>query len=131
MARPASEQPTPAEIAILNVLWNSQPATARQIHEKLGDQRQVNYSTIVKLLTIMQRKALIKCDDSVRPQLFRACASREKTATRIVRDLAEKIFDGSTMLLAMQALSAKRATDEEIAKMRALLDQLEKSNDSK
>lgn len=131
MARPASEQPTPAEMMILNSLWNRQPATARQLFEEIGEQRQVNYSTIVKTLTIMQRKALVKCDDSVRPQLFRASMTREKTAIRIVRDLAEKIFDGSTMLLAIQALSAKRATDEEIAQMRMLLDELEKSNDSK
>ncbi len=129
MARQASQQPTEVELAILNVLWERGQATARQIHELVGVQRETNYSTTVKMLSIMLEKELVKRDDSVRPQLFQAAYSRKRTGTKMLRDMVEKVFDGSATALAMQALALKRASSAEIAEMRAMLDKLEEQND--
>ncbi len=129
MARQTSPQPTEVELAILNILWERGQATARQIHDLVGVQRQTNYSTTVKMLSIMLEKELVKRDDSVRPQLFQAACTRKRTGTKMLRDMVEKVFEGSSTALAMQALALKRATPNEIAEMRALLDDMEERND--
>lgn len=126
MARTPSEQPTDVELQILRVLWDLKSATARQIHDGLSEGKETNYSTTVKMLKIMLDKGWVERDDSVRPQVFTPTLSREKTGARFVRDLVQKVYNGSAMTLALHALSSNRATEDEIKQMRELLDRMEK-----
>ena len=125
MARSASNQPTEVEMQILQAIWNNGTSTAREIHNAILKHREINYSTTVKMLSLMLDKGLVKRDDSVRPQKFRAVMTQQKTQTRIVKDLIKKVYDGSSGSLVMQALSSKRPSAEELAEIRRLLDEIE------
>ncbi len=125
MARPSSTQPTEVELSILGILWEQGPSTARQIHNIIIQSRETNYSTTVKMLSVMLEKELVKRDDSQRPQIFRAAASQKRTQTKILKDVIQKVYDGSTGSLVLQALSSQKATKEELAEIRKLLNQLE------
>ena len=121
----SSKRPTEVELQILGILWDQGFATARQIHNQILESRETNYSTTVKMLSVMLEKDLVKRDDSTRPQIFRAAATQKRTQTRMLKDLVQKAYDGSMGSLVMQALSSKKATRQELAKIRALLDELE------
>ena len=125
MARPAAAQPTEVELQILAILWQQGAATAREIHNEIVLDREINYSTTVKMLAVMLEKSLVNKDDSVRPQRFSAATTQKRTQSRLLRDLVKRAYDGSTGSLVLQALSSKRATKEELAEIRQLLDQLE------
>ena len=125
MARPAAAQPTEVELQILAILWQQGAATAREIHNEIIRDREINYSTTVKMLAVMLEKSLVNKDDSVRPQRFSAATTQKRTQSRLLRDLVQRAYDGSTGSLVLQALSSKRATKEELAEIRQLLDQLE------
>lgn len=125
MARPAASQPTEVELQILAILWQQGAATAREIHNEIVLDREINYSTTVKMLAVMLEKSLVNKDDSVRPQRFSAATTQKRTQSRLLRDLVKRAYDGSTGSLVLQALSSKRATKEELAEIRQLLDQLE------
>ena len=127
MARPAASQPTEVELQILAILWQQGAATAREIHNEIVLDREINYSTTVKMLAVMLEKSLVNKDDSVRPQRFSAATTQKRTQSRLLRDLVKRAYDGSTGSLVLQALSSKRATKEELAEIRQLLDQLEGS----
>ena len=122
MAR-ASKKPTEAELGILQVLWSRGPSTVREVAEALG--RDGAYTTVLKLLQIMFEKGLVRRDESTRPHVFRAAVAELHVKRRFVSDLVDQVFDGSVMSLAMQALSGKRATPEELRKLRELLDEIE------
>ena len=79
MARPVSTQPTEVELQILRILWEFGPSTAREIHNQLTETKDTNYSTNVKMLSVMLDKGLVKCDQSVRPQVFRAAMTQQRT----------------------------------------------------
>ena len=128
MARPASSQPTEVELQILAVLWRSGTATAREIHNAIIENRDINYSTTVKMLTVMLEKSLVKKDDSVRPQLFRAAVTQKKTQSRMLTDLMQRAYDGSMGSLVLQALSSKKVTKKELTEIRNLLNQLDGDN---
>jgi len=125
MARTASQQPTEVELQILRVLWELSSATARQIHERISADRATNYSTTVKMLSVMLDKDLIRRDDSVRPQVFRAALTQSKAQRSMLRDLIQRVYNGSTGSLVLQALASDRASAEELAQIRKLLDELE------
>jgi predicted transcriptional regulator len=118
-------RPTEAELAILRVLWERGPSTVREVQESLADERGTGYTTALKLLQIMTEKGLVQRDDRKRTHVYEAVAPAEATQRQLIRDLLERAFGGSSRQLVMQALSAKKASKEDLAEIRRLLDEIE------
>jgi predicted transcriptional regulator len=113
-------KPTDAELAILRVLWARGPSTVREVAEALG--RQTAYTTVLKLLQIMTEKRLVTRDDTERTHVYAAARSEDQTQQQLVADLLQRAFDGSAAKLVLQALAAGKATPDELAEIRKLLD---------
>jgi predicted transcriptional regulator len=118
--KPARRKPTDAELGILNVLWSRGPSTVRQVAETLG--REAGYTTVLKLLQIMTEKQLVVRDETARTHIYRAAFTEDQTQRQLVSDLLERAFGGSAAKLVLQALSANKASPEELAEIRQLLD---------
>ncbi len=120
-----SPRPTDAELAILNVLWAQGACTVRDVHERLSQEREMGYTTVLKLMQIMFEKGLVTRDDSQRSHVYKARQKEQTTQRMLVTDLLARAFGGSTEKLVMQALSAKKASKEELAEIRRMLNDLE------
>lgn len=125
MARPPASQPTDVELRILQVLWEHGPSTVRFIHDCLSEAKETVYATTVKMLVIMFEKGLVTRDDTVRPQIYKAAVTRNRTQKQMLNDLIQKAYDGSATSVVLQALSSKKASKEDMARIRELLDELE------
>ena len=125
MPRLPSTQPTEVELQILRILWEHGPSTARGIHTQLAETRETNYSTTVKMLSVMLDKNLVKRDESVRPQVYRTVVTQDRTRQRMLKDLIHKAYDGSVGSLILQALSSQKSSPGELAEIRRLLNELE------
>jgi len=119
-------RPTDAELEILTVLWSIGPATVRQVHEAISRRRPALYSTVLKFMQIMTEKGLVRRDESQRAHVYEAVRPREWTQQQLAGELLERAFGGSTKAFLIGALSAKKATKEELADMRRLLDEYRK-----
>jgi len=122
MSKPTTPRPTDAELAILRVLWSRGASTVRQVHDVLLKERPTAYTTALKMLQIMTEKGLVRRDVSDRTHVYQAKLSEEQTQRQLVRDLLDRAFGGSSSKLVMQALSARRATPEELTEIRRLLE---------
>ncbi|HEY4229821.1 MAG TPA: BlaI/MecI/CopY family transcriptional regulator [Thermoanaerobaculia bacterium] len=125
MARKTGVRPTGAELEILGVLWERGPSTVREVHDRLARGRELGYTTVLKLLQIMAEKGLVRRDESQRAHVYAARTPAEQTQRQLLGDLVERAFGGSAALLVQQALSSRKTTAEEIARIRAYLDALE------
>ena len=125
MSNPDPSRPTDAELAILRVLWRRGASTVRQVCETLGQEREIGYTTALKLMQIMTEKGLVERDESERTHVYQPRLTQEQTQQQLVGDLMEKAFGGSASQLVMQALAAKPASADELARIRQLLDELE------
>src|SRR5262245_50881415 len=114
MKRKTTPRPTDAELAILRVLWTRGPSTVRQVHDILADERDWTYTTTLKLLQVMTEKGITDRVEDGRTHVYRACHPREDTQQRLVLDLLERAFGGSSAQLVMQALAAKPASAAEM-----------------
>ena len=123
MARKKVFKPTDSELAILRVLWERGPSTVREVQEEMDKSRKTGYTTALKFLQIMTEKKLVRRDDRRRAQVFEAAYTEEQTQKQLVGDLLERAFGGSAMKLVVQALDAKKATPEELAEIRKLLEE--------
>lgn len=125
MPRHPSSQPTEVELQILRILWDDGSSIARHIHESLQVFKQTTYSTTVKMLSVMLDKGLLKRDDEAKPQIYRAAVPRGRTQKQMLSDLIEKVYDGSAATLMLHALSSNKASADDIAEIRRLLDEME------
>ena len=120
-----SSQPTAVELEILRILWDLEPCPVRQIHTKLSESKDTNYSTSVKMLSVMMQKGLVKRDENVSPHLYRSAITKQKAAKKFLTELIAKVYDGSAMSLVLQALAGGKASQKEIDEARRLLDEME------
>ncbi len=120
-------RPTDAELAILTVLWEKGPSTVRDIHEATTD-RGTGYTTVLKMLQIMNDKGLVSRQDTHKAHVYTAVQSRQKSQRNLIADLADRAFGGSSTILIQQALAAKPATTEELAEIRRMIDEMEAKN---
>ncbi|WP_290793410.1 BlaI/MecI/CopY family transcriptional regulator [Flavihumibacter sp. UBA7668] len=119
-------KPTESELEILQVLWNRELASVREVHEELSKTKDVGYTTTLKLMQIMNEKGLVKRDDSVKTHIYQAAVSREKTQKHLLNKMIDGLFGGSPTQLVLQALGNHQASNEELEEIQHLLNNLKK-----
>ena len=123
--RKTNSRPTDAEIEILNVLWRVGPTTVRAVHEEISETKPSQYTTTLKLMQIMVTKGHLRRDESERSHVYIPALAREHAQQQMAGDLMERAFSGSLRSLVMGALGGRRATREELAELRALIEEHE------
>jgi predicted transcriptional regulator len=119
-------RPTDAELEILTVLWSLGQGTVREVHEAISRRKPAQYSTVLKFLQIMAEKGLVRRNEMQRAHIYEAARPREWTQRQLAGDLLQRAFSGSAKSLMLGALSARKASKEELAEMRKLLDEYQK-----
>jgi len=119
--RPSSTQPTQVELRILKVLWDLGPATVRQVHEALGEERNLQYTTVLKMLLTMHEKGLVARDESNRSHVYHCVKDKATTQKGLLHDLMDRAFGGSARELVMMVLREDSLAPEEKAEIQGLL----------
>jgi BlaI family transcriptional regulator, penicillinase repressor len=115
-------QATDAELAILKLLWEGEPLTARAICEKLYPSgTPSDQATVQKLLQRLEQKRLISRDRRTFAHQFRAAVTRESLAAGELEALAEKLTDGSLVPFILHAVDSKQLSAKERNDIRRIL----------
>ena len=125
----APPKPTEAELSILRVLWEHGPSTVREVHDRMAGTRSVAYTTTLKLMQIMTEKGLVTREDQRGRHLYRARQSERATQRRLLIDLLDRAFGGSTAKLVVQALASRPTSADELREIRRLLTAAEQAGD--
>lgn len=117
-------KPTESEIEILAILWEKKTATVRSVHEELSKIKDAGYTTTLKLMQIMFEKKLVSRDDSNKTHIYAAAVTKEKTQKQFLNRMIDSLFAGSSADLVLHALGQTDATDAELKKIQALINEL-------
>jgi predicted transcriptional regulator len=117
-------KPTESELEILQVLWEKDKASVREVHEELQVSKDVGYTTTLKLMQIMHEKGLVKRDDSFKTHIYQASVSKEKTQKHLLGKMINNLFGGSPAELVLQALGNHKASPAELEEIQLLLNNL-------
>ena len=118
-------KPTESELDILKILWENGDCTVRQVHEIFASNKEIGYTTTLKLMQIMHAKGLLERDESSKTHIYKALVSRDKAEKQMLSKIIKDVFDGSAARLVMQALGNHQASDAELEKIKQLLNELE------
>ena len=72
-------KPTDSELEILQVLWQKNGATVREVNDQLNDQREVGYTTTLKMMQLMLEKGLLSRQEDNRSHTYYAAVTENDT----------------------------------------------------
>jgi BlaI family penicillinase repressor len=107
--------PTEGELAILCVLWaRREPCTVRDVHAALSRTKDTAYTTVLKMMTIMADKGLVRRDETSRSHLYSAVHPEPAVQSALLKDLMRRAFGGSAVQLVQSALNSNAASAKEL-----------------
>ncbi|MDX1967907.1 MAG: BlaI/MecI/CopY family transcriptional regulator [Planctomycetaceae bacterium] len=122
MARPKTPHPTPAELEILKILWDSGPLTVREVLDLLNQSGPPRaYTSIMSLLNVMADKGLLGREPEGRAFRYQPAVERSKTLGSLVGDVWQRAFEGSASSLVAHLLDQAQPSADELAEIRRLL----------
>lgn len=119
---------TDRELDVMAVLWDRGSATVAEVREALTDD--LAYTTVLTVLRILQDKGYVRHEEEGRAHRYFPLVEREAAGESALRRLLGKLFGGSPELLLTHLVSDRAVGEEELRRMRALLDQRLKEEES-
>ena len=119
-------RPTESELEILQVLWQKQAATVREVNEEILKTKDAGYTTTLKLMQIMFEKGLVTRDSSSKTHIYQPAVSKENTQNLFLNKMIDSLFSGSPAQLVMQALGNHKASKKELEEISNFLQSIKK-----
>jgi BlaI family transcriptional regulator, penicillinase repressor len=108
------------EADLMEVLWDDGPSTVAEVRKRL--KVKLAYNTVLSILRTLETKGYVGHQEEGRAHRYVARVARDAARHSALRHLSAKLFKGSVELLMTSAVSDKKLSDEEIRRIRALLD---------
>jgi predicted transcriptional regulator len=123
-------KPTESELEVLALLWQNGPMTVREVHNEITKEREVGYTTTLKIMQIMFEKGLVERQKQGKGHLYSNNVDRQSTQNGLLAKMINTVFQGSTKDLVVQALGQTATSQKELEEIRQFLDQLDKDADA-
>lgn len=114
--------PTPGELEILRVLWKQGTCTIRQVVDELSCSRDVAYTTVQTLLTIMVKKGFVQSEKSGKAHDFSTILTRGQAQSSALKNIVNAFFDNSPGTLAQHIIDSDTLDEKELSSLRKLID---------
>jgi len=122
VARSKSAILTEAELRIMNVLWDSGPATVHEVLNALSGTPPLAYNSVLTIVRILEKKGYVKHEKDRRAYVYAPCLDRKDATRSEVKRLVSRFFGNSHELLVLNILEDASLDEEEIARVRKLLE---------
>jgi BlaI family transcriptional regulator, penicillinase repressor len=112
---------TDRELDVMSVLWDLGSATVAEVREHLSDD--LAYTTVLTVLRTLEQKGHVGHTGEGRAHRYHPLVKRAAAGRSALRRLVDKVFDGSPELLLTQLVSDRNLSDEELRRLRRLVEE--------
>lgn len=105
------------ESQIMEIVYRRGSATAADVQAELPDSP--GYSTVRKLLQVLEQKGHLEHEESARRYVYRPTVPREEARRSVLRQVVDTFFGGSAERAALSLLNEQAATmgDDELERL--------------
>jgi BlaI family transcriptional regulator, penicillinase repressor len=121
--------PTAAELEILNILWENEPLTVKEVHEKLVQNKDIGYTTALKIMQNMTSKGFLNREPNGKNHLYFSIYKKEETRGRLLDRFLDATFGGSASNLVMQLLGNRKTSQNELDEIKHIITQMEQNQE--
>ena len=111
---------TDRELDVMAVLWELGSATVRQVQERL--EPDLAYTTVLTILRVLESKGHVRHEPDGRAHRYLPTVAQDEAKASALRRLLAKVFSGSPEALLTQLVADDNLSDEELHRLRRLLD---------
>ncbi len=122
MPRKKSETLTPAELRVMEVLWQKGSATVQQVLDTLPRKPLLAYNSVLTTIRILEAKEYVKHVKDGRAHVYVPVVARQEASRSEIRHLVSRFFQNSHELLVLNILQERGIDDKELKRLRALLE---------
>jgi BlaI family transcriptional regulator, penicillinase repressor len=109
------------QVQIMQVLWEKQRATAREITDAMNASEPVAHSTVQTMLRVLEDKQSVGHKQDGRTFVFFPKVKEHDLKQLATQNLVERLFDGRVSNLVAHLLSDEKVSKEEVAEIRKLI----------
>ncbi|HEY5425948.1 MAG TPA: BlaI/MecI/CopY family transcriptional regulator [Candidatus Tumulicola sp.] len=124
MARKRSKTLTEAELRLMDILWQKGQATVAEVTAALPPPP-IAYNSVLTTMRILEQKGFVAHDEAGRAFLYRPLVERDAAAQTAVGHLLSRFFENSSSSLALRLIESERPSDDELVRLKALIEQYE------
>src|SRR5471032_3039454 len=110
---------TDREADVMQVLWDHGPSIVAEVRDNLEDK--LAYTTVLTVLRTLETKGYVGHDEEGRGHRYFASVKQQNARKSALRQLTDKLFNGSTELVFAHLVSDKKLSTAQIKRMRQLL----------
>jgi predicted transcriptional regulator len=114
---------------VARILWNLGEATVRQVFENIPADRRPDFTTVQTYLRRLETKGYLRAKRRGRTMMYRARVEPDEVIRETVIDFVDRLFGGDTIPLLHHLIHARGISDEEIRRLREMIDQREAKQD--
>lgn len=111
---------TDRELDVMAVLWQRGSGTVAEVRDALNDE--LAYTTVLTVLRTLEDKRYVRHAVEGRAHRYYAAVTQHAAGGSALSRVLDKIFGGSSELLLTQLVSDRKLEEEELARLRKLLD---------
>ncbi len=111
---------TNTELEIMQVVWELDGGTVRQVHEILNQQRPLAYTTVMTMMNILEEKGHLTRSKEGRAYRYQPVRPKSQVISGMVDDFVGRVFEGSAAPLVVSLVKDKKISKkdlDEIARM--------------
>ncbi|MCC7335625.1 MAG: BlaI/MecI/CopY family transcriptional regulator [Pirellulaceae bacterium] len=113
------------EMDVARIVWEIGPASVREVHERLAQQREIDFTTVQTYLRRMESKGYLNSKLQGRIRIYSARTRPGTVIREIVNDLVDRLFGGELMQMMRHLIEDHSVDSDDIAELRSLVEQLE------
>ncbi len=110
---------TERQFAVLRVLWERGPLSARALMAFLPRGERQPYTTVLGLLQVMEKQGLVDHEKHGVVHVYRAAVSRQEATGNLLSDFLAKFFHGSAEQLIVGLVDGNALTADELRAIEA------------
>lgn len=126
MARSKPKSLTKGELRIMQVLWKRRRGTVAEVAAALSKPA-LAYTTVLTMLRILEQKGAVKRELDGRAHVYFPAFEQDEAAGNAIRDIVQAFFKNSKSALAMRLIAEENLDRDELARLKALIQQSEES----
>ncbi|MBV8245638.1 MAG: BlaI/MecI/CopY family transcriptional regulator [Candidatus Eremiobacteraeota bacterium] len=124
MARKRSQTLTEAELRLMEVLWERGKATVADVTAALPPPP-IAYNSVLTTMRILEQKGYVRHEEEGRAYLYTPILQRDEASSKAVDNVLSRFFNGSPGALALKLVENERLGEDEIARLKALIERHE------
>jgi predicted transcriptional regulator len=129
MQRPSLTPLGETEMEVLHHVWDLGEASVADVHERILDERDVAYTTVMTVMKKLADKGYLDYRKEGRSYIYTPDRQPDDVQHSLLHRLMEKVFHGSPTALVQTLVQREELSHEERAELRTLIDALDDEDD--